>query len=127
MPTKNILFPFLYHMLDRPVNSKKNGFHLGYGWCGGPCRWGTKLKTLSLDGVALDAGIHYVGIAADEPDRLARLEAPKCSPRWKPFFLEFTGLSSILYKNGTPGFTSVNRMPRCARTGLIRSRISYIV
>ena len=36
--------PFLYDMLDRPVNSKKNGFHLGYGWCGGHCRWGTKLK-----------------------------------------------------------------------------------
>ena len=72
--------PFLYHMLDRPVHSKKNGFHLGYGWCGGPCRWGTKLKTRSLDGVALDADIHYVGIAADEPERLARLEAPKCSP-----------------------------------------------
>ena len=72
--------PFLYNMLDRSVNSKKNGFHLGYGWCGGPCRWGTKLKTRSLDGVALDADIHYVGIAADEPERLERLEVPKCSP-----------------------------------------------
>ena len=50
---------FLYNMLERPVNSKKNGFHLGYGWCGGPCRWGTKLKTRSLDGVALDAEVHY--------------------------------------------------------------------
>ena len=72
--------PFLYNMLDRPVDSKKNGFHLGYGWCGGPCRWGTKLKTRTLDGVALDADVHYVGIAADEPERLERLEAPKCSP-----------------------------------------------
>ncbi len=72
--------PFLYNMLDRPVDSKKNGFHLGYGWCGGPCRWGTKLKTRSLDGVALDAKVHYVGIALDEPERLERLEAPKCSP-----------------------------------------------
>ena len=72
--------PFLYNMLERPVNSKKNGFHLGYGWCGGPCRWGPKLKTRALDGVALDADSHYVGIAADEPERLARLEAPKCSP-----------------------------------------------
>jgi len=53
--------PFLYNMLDRPVDSKKNGFHLGYGWCGGPCRWGTKLKTRTLDGVALDADVHYVG------------------------------------------------------------------
>lgn len=72
--------PFLYNMLERPVNSKKNGFHLGYGWCGGPCRWGTKLKTRSLDGVALDADVHYVGIAADELKRLAKLEPPKCSP-----------------------------------------------
>ena len=71
---------FLYNMLERPVNSKKNGFHLGYGWCGGPCRWGTKLKTRSLDGVALDAEVHYVGIAADELKRLAKLESPKCSP-----------------------------------------------
>ena len=54
--------PFLYNMLERPVNSKKNGFHLGYGWCGGPCRWGAKLKTTALDGVALDAEVHYVGI-----------------------------------------------------------------
>ncbi len=72
--------PFLYNMLDRPVDSKKNGFHLGYGWCGGPCRWGTKLKTRTLDGVALDVDVHYVGIAADEPERLERLESPKCSP-----------------------------------------------
>ena len=72
--------PFLYNMLDRPVDSKKNGFHLGYGWCGGPCRWGTKLKTDALDGVAPDAEVHYVGIAVDEPKRLAKLGSPKCSP-----------------------------------------------
>lgn len=71
---------FLYNMLERPVDSKKNGFHLGYGWCGGPCRWGTKLKTHALDGLALDAEAHYVGIAADEEDRLRKLEPPKLSP-----------------------------------------------
>ena len=72
--------PFLYNMLERPVDSKKNGFHLGYGWCGGPCRWGTSMKTRTLDGVALDAEVHYVGIAADETERLMKLEAPKRSP-----------------------------------------------
>lgn len=72
--------PFLYDMLEKPVNSKKNGFHLGYGWCGGRCRWGTRLKTNALDGVAPDAEIHYVGIAADEPGRLKKLKPPKCSP-----------------------------------------------
>ena len=71
---------FLYNMLERPVNSEKNGFHLGYGWCGGPCRWGTSLKTRSLDGLALDAEMHYVGIAADEERRLRKLEPPKLSP-----------------------------------------------
>ena len=71
---------FLYHMLEEPINSKKYGFHLGYGWCGGPCRWGTNLKTTALDGLALDAGGHYVGIAADETARLEKLKSPKCSP-----------------------------------------------
>ena len=72
--------PILYYMLEKPVNSQKNGFHLGYRWCGGKCRWGTKFKTRSLDGLALNAEVHYVGIAADEPERLERLAAPKCSP-----------------------------------------------
>lgn len=72
--------PFLYDMLERPVNSKKYGFYLGYGWCGGPCRWGTKLKTKALDGIAVDADTHYVGIAADELERLKKLRPPKCSP-----------------------------------------------
>ena len=67
-------------MLERPGFSKKNGYHLGYGWCGGPCRWGTKLKTRALDGLSLDAEKHYIGIAADEPDRLKKLQALKCSP-----------------------------------------------
>lgn len=71
--------PFLYYMLEKPVNSKKNGFHLGYRWCGGKCRWGTKLKTNALDGIALDADVHYVGIAADETARLEKLKPPKRS------------------------------------------------
>ena len=29
---------------------------------------------------SLDAEKHYIGIAADEPERLAKLKAPKCSP-----------------------------------------------
>lgn len=37
--------PFLYDMLEKPVTSKKNSTHYGYGWCGGVCRWGTANKT----------------------------------------------------------------------------------
>lgn len=72
--------PFLYEMLERPVNSKKKGFHLGYGWCGGLGRWGTKRKTSALDSLSRGAEKHYIGIAADEPQRLERLKPPKCSP-----------------------------------------------
>lgn len=33
--------PFLFDMLERPVQSRQKGAHRGYGWCGGLCRWGT--------------------------------------------------------------------------------------
>ena len=50
------------------MNSKKNGFHLSYGWYGGPCRSKTTV---------LDAEVCYVGIAADETTRLEKLEPPE--------------------------------------------------
>lgn len=83
--------PFLYYMLEKPINSRKNGFHHGYGWCGGPCRWGTKLKMNALDSLALDTEKHYIGIAADELDRLEKLKAPKCSPLAEEGMTECTG------------------------------------
>lgn len=75
--------PFLFDMLEKPVNSKKNGFHYGYSWCGGCARWGTATKTAALDSHARKAGknvVQYVGIAADEPKRLRRLEENKVAP-----------------------------------------------
>lgn len=77
--------PFLYDMLERPVYSEKKGHHAGYGWCGGRCRWGTELKTRAIDKHATGATAHYVGIAMDEPERIARLVLPKAAPltEWK--------------------------------------------
>lgn len=76
--------PFLYDMLEKPVNSKQNGPHNGYSWCGGPARWGTAGKTAALDANARKyeghSVIQYVGIAADEPKRLERLEDHKRAP-----------------------------------------------
>lgn len=70
---------FLYSMLARPVESKQKGFHYGYGWCGGTCRWGTTNKKELLD--AYTKGSHiYVGIAIDEQERLDRLPENKSSP-----------------------------------------------
>ena len=73
--------PFLYDMLERPVSSKQKGEHLGYGWCGGMCRWGTHEKLKALDKAAKEENaIVYVGIAADEPERLERLADYKRAP-----------------------------------------------
>lgn len=64
---------FLWDMLKRPVSSKQKGQHLGYGWCGGVCRWGTTAKNKRLNDYAekLNARV-YVGIAADEVPRLQK-------------------------------------------------------
>ncbi|WP_237076320.1 MULTISPECIES: phosphoadenosine phosphosulfate reductase [unclassified Neglectibacter] len=77
--------PFLYDMLEKPVNGK-NGLHLGYSWCGGCARWGTAGKQQVLDANAkkyADSGytvFQYVGIAADEPKRIERLPPQKIAP-----------------------------------------------
>lgn len=67
--------PFFYSMLARPVRSLATGeiHRHGYGWCGGPCRWGTTEKTRALDRYAKSRGATvYVGIAADETRRIVR-------------------------------------------------------
>lgn len=71
--------PFLYKMFVHPVKSRKTGeiHKYGYGWCGGPCRWGTTEKTAALDRYAEAKGaIVYVGIAADEEARIVKQRKP---------------------------------------------------
>lgn len=73
--------PFMYDMLEKPVHSKQKGDHCGYGWCGGLCRWGTRDKLDALDRYAKERDAHvYIGIAADEPQRLTRMESYKSAP-----------------------------------------------
>lgn len=75
--------PFTYDMLEKPVNSEKNGPHHGYSWCGGCARWGTAMKTNALDNYAKRHHgdvIEYIGIAADETTRLERLPIHKIAP-----------------------------------------------
>lgn len=71
--------PFLYSMLERKVNNRsKDGFHYGYSWCGGTCRWGTteKLKAIRNYKKSLnDDYIDYVGIAYDEPHRFDKAKS----------------------------------------------------
>ena len=62
--------PFLYDRLAKPVAHREGTTGRGYGWCGGPCRWGTRGKTLVIDRYARERnGTVCIGIAADEADR----------------------------------------------------------
>ena len=71
--------PFLYSMFDRPVQYRNHaGYHYGFGWCGGPCRWGTSQKVAAIRKYKRSLGepvTDYVGIAADEPERFEKEQA----------------------------------------------------
>lgn len=90
---KNIVYtelspdkPFLHYMLEKEVTKRDGSKQCGYKWCGGACRWGTLLKVQAINRYLPKTDIHiYVGIAYDEPERLARLDKWKSSPlaEWK--------------------------------------------
>ena len=63
-------YGFEWKMFEKPVNGK-NGFHYGYSWCGGRCRWGTSDKIATIEKYAKGAE-EYIGIAADEVSRLEK-------------------------------------------------------
>lgn len=63
-------YDFEWKMFDKPVNGR-NGFHYGYSWCGGRCRWGTTDKIKAVEKYARGAE-EYVGIAFDEQSRLEK-------------------------------------------------------
>lgn len=63
-------YDFEWKMFEKPVNGR-NGFHYGYSWCGGRCRWGTTDKLRCLRDYCKGA-IQYVGIASDEEKRFEK-------------------------------------------------------
>lgn len=68
---------FLYTMFEKPVNIGKPNEHKGYSWCGGCCRWGTTAKLKALDEYCQAKNAKcYVGIAADEIERLIKERKP---------------------------------------------------
>lgn len=71
--------PFLHSMLERKIKyRKREGYHYGFGWCGGPCRWGTSMKTRAIQKFKRsleDDVTDYVGIASDEPARFEKAKA----------------------------------------------------
>ena len=71
--------PFLKTMLEYEHKTRKGAIKRGYGWCGGLCRWGTSAKLQALNSYCKNAH-QYIGIAADELPRLARLTPNKSAP-----------------------------------------------
>lgn len=69
---------FLFDMLKRKVfNRDGSGYHYGYSWCGGVCRWGTTAKLKALDEYCeRKNALCYIGIAADETLRLEKERKP---------------------------------------------------
>jgi len=71
--------PFEFDMLIREKTKRDGTVVNGNGWCGGACRWGTFIKQQVINKYTKGSHV-YVGIAADEPSRLANLDCYKSSP-----------------------------------------------
>lgn len=70
--TLNPPVSFDWNMFDRPVRVGKPNERKGYSWCGlKGCRWGTAIKTNTIDAYFKSEPDHVqcVGVAADEAHR----------------------------------------------------------
>ena len=67
---------FFELMLEKEVHKRDGTIQRGYSFCGGVCRWGTTLKTNAIKKYYKTLNtqkiIEYVGIAADEPQRVGK-------------------------------------------------------
>lgn len=66
---------FQYRMFEHRVKTLDGSEKIGYGWCGGVCRWGTCLKIEALNQyyrvhLSQYNVVEYVGIAFDERERV---------------------------------------------------------
>lgn len=67
---------FLYAMTEKPVMKRNGELQNGYKWCGGSARWGTTLKLEAIkkhsETYKEEMIVEYVGVAADERQRINR-------------------------------------------------------
>ena len=100
--------PFLEKMFDIKVKNKDgSGYHNGYSWCGGTCRWGTTEKQIALDKYCESKNAWvYVGIAADEwnriPDKPYKLHPLKTWGYTQADCLEINRQNGIEWLEKTP-------------------------
>lgn len=115
LESKNIKFTelkptynFIYLMTEKPVQKRDFSVQNGYKWCGGRCRWGTTYKLQSIKNHYKkynDFVVEYVGIAADEQERLLRERIKVCSNKIKLYPLAEWQMNEkdcldYCYKNG---------------------------
>lgn len=115
LESKNIRFTelkptynFIYLMTEKPVHKRDFSVQNGYKWCGGRCRWGTTYKLQAIKNHYKqynDFVVEYVGIAADEQDRLLRERTKVCSNKLKLYPLAEWQMTEkdcldYCYKNG---------------------------
>lgn len=115
LESKNIRFTelkptynFIYLMTEKPVQKRDFSVQNGYKWCGGRCRWGTTYKLQSIKNHYKkynDFIVEYVGIAADEQERLLRERIKVCSNKIKLYPLAEWQMTEkdcldYCYKNG---------------------------
>lgn len=96
--------PFFYTMFVHPTRSKETGeiYKYGYGWCGGKARWGTSDKTSLIDRLGRQRGgtVQYVGIAADERNRLAKKRHDLISYPLADWGMTEAGCLALCYERG---------------------------
>lgn len=68
-------YDFDYLAFEKPVNTKDGSEKNGYSWCGGVCRWMTTQKVKAIKNYYKEhfqdeVIVEYVGIAADELERV---------------------------------------------------------
>lgn len=66
---------FIYKAFDMPVKTRDGSEKTGYSWCGGACRWATTDKLTAISKFYnkfsdTEFVVEYVGIAADEKERI---------------------------------------------------------
>lgn len=68
---------FDYYMFDYEFTKRNGEKQVGQSWCGGVCRWGTLEKLIAIEEYIkrYDRKVVYVGIAADETERLTKERA----------------------------------------------------
>lgn len=65
---------FDFYFCEKEVKARSGVIKKGYSWCGGCCRWMTRIKTDTIhafyDQFYNETIVEYVGIASDEPERI---------------------------------------------------------